>query len=588
MHGLSLHLLCLLLVVGSVWPQSVEEVDDDVTVETEDEEPAQKVPYASPIVPRDAYFTEHFDDPAAFEKRWVHSKAKKDGTDEEIAKYDGEWAIEPLQQYALEGDRGMVLKSRAKHAAISSRLSKPFHFISKPLVVQYEVNLQNGQECGGAYLKLLSDSPDLDPAAFRDKTPYTIMFGPDKCGNDHKLHFIFRHRNPVTGEYEEKHAKRATSQIDTAFSDKATHLYRLVVRPDNSFEIYMDDKVVNSGSLLEDMTPPVNPPKMIDDPSDSKPASWDEREKVPDPDATKPDDWDEEAPAKIVDQDAVRPDGWLEDEPEMVPDPDAEKPADWDTEMDGEWEAPLISNPSCADAPGCGPWSAPTIDNPAYKGKWRAPMIDNPAYKGKWAPRRIENPHYFEDTEPFKMTSIGAVGVELWSMSDNIYFDNVLITDSLVDAQQFMEETFHLKSKKRYSKEAGLFDRFLKYSNERPWLYAVYVIAIGLPLVLVLFFCCSGSAKTDTAAMRKKTDEPEDDDQATGDGEPMAEGEEEEEEQAEGEEEEAREEPKAAGDAANESEETEEQKGSGDEAPATGGEGDAPPASPRRRRPRRE
>ena len=53
--------------------------------------------------------------------------------------------------------------------------------------VHLQVNLQNGQECGGAYLKLLSDSPDLNPAGFRDQTPYTIMFGPDKCGNDNKV-----------------------------------------------------------------------------------------------------------------------------------------------------------------------------------------------------------------------------------------------------------------------------------------------------------------------------------------------------------------------------------------------------------------
>lgn len=47
------------------------------------------------------------------------------------------------------------------------------------------------QECGGAYLKLLSlDSTkkkDQDLKNFHDKTPYTIMFGPDKCGNDHKV-----------------------------------------------------------------------------------------------------------------------------------------------------------------------------------------------------------------------------------------------------------------------------------------------------------------------------------------------------------------------------------------------------------------
>lgn len=55
---------------------------------------------------------------------------------------------------ALTGDRGLVLKSKAKHAAIAAPLKKPFVFSNKPFVVQYEVNLQNGQECGGAYLKV--------------------------------------------------------------------------------------------------------------------------------------------------------------------------------------------------------------------------------------------------------------------------------------------------------------------------------------------------------------------------------------------------------------------------------------------------
>ena len=59
------------------------------TVWQEEGEPAEEIPYASPSLPRDSYFAEHFDDPAAFEKRWVRSKAKKDGADEDIAKYDG-------------------------------------------------------------------------------------------------------------------------------------------------------------------------------------------------------------------------------------------------------------------------------------------------------------------------------------------------------------------------------------------------------------------------------------------------------------------------------------------------------------------
>lgn len=88
-------------------------------------------------------------------------------------------------------------------------------------------------------------------------------------------------------------------------------------------------QIVNSGSLLEDFSPPVNPPKEIDDPEDSMPEDWDEREKIPDPDATKPDDWDEDAPFRISDPDAVKPDGWLDEEPEMIPDPTSQKPDDW-------------------------------------------------------------------------------------------------------------------------------------------------------------------------------------------------------------------------------------------------------------------
>jgi calnexin len=84
--------------------------------------------------------------------------------------------------------------------------------------------------------------------------------------------------------------------------------------PDNKFEVFVDERLINSGSLLEDFTPPVNPSMEIDDPNDSKPADWDEREKIPDPKAEKPDDWDDEAPLKIPDPKATKPTGWLENE----------------------------------------------------------------------------------------------------------------------------------------------------------------------------------------------------------------------------------------------------------------------------------
>lgn len=102
--------------------------------------------------------------------------------------------IEEPKRGVESGNLGLVLKSKARHAAISTRLNKPFIFDDKPLIVQYEVIFQEGQECGGAYLKLLSvDSKHKDLREFHDKTPYTIMFGPDKCGNDHKVIIILRH-----------------------------------------------------------------------------------------------------------------------------------------------------------------------------------------------------------------------------------------------------------------------------------------------------------------------------------------------------------------------------------------------------------
>lgn len=100
----------------------------------------------------------------------------------------GVWQIEPAERDPLKGDLGLVLKSKAKHSAISAKLDRPFVFRDKPLIVQYEVIHQNGQECGGAYLKLLSeDKQSADLRKLHDKTPYTIMFGPDKCGNDYKV-----------------------------------------------------------------------------------------------------------------------------------------------------------------------------------------------------------------------------------------------------------------------------------------------------------------------------------------------------------------------------------------------------------------
>lgn len=543
---------------------------DDATASSDAAAPAAKPVFVPPKVPDGAYFAQYFTAPSNLAEQLVLSKSKKDGVESDLSKYDGFWSVEVPETGAIEGDFALVLKSKAKHHAVSGRLTKPFAFDqpSKQFVMQYEVKFQNGMDCGGAYVKLLTDSPALNLKEFNDKTPYTIMFGPDKCGMDHKLHFILRHRSPKTGQFEEKHAKKPKGDLDAYFNDKRTHLYTLVINSDNSFEVYVDRALVNSGSLLEDMQPPVNPPKEIDDPTDKKPADWDEREKIPDPKAVKPDDWDESQPEFVEDAEAVMPQGWLVDEPLTVPDPKAEKPKDWDEDMDGSWEPPQVDNPKCKEAPGCGAWTRPKVKNPQYKGKWSAPMIDNPAYKGVWKPKRISNPDHFEDSEPWRFAPIGAVGLELWSMSDAVAFDNLLIVDRKALADDFAEQTWTLKREaERLADPASqsVVDAVRDATRDRPWIWAIILMVLALPAGALLVYCCrsgsgSRSQPASTAARRKKTDEPTPDSQpaaAAAGSDSKANLESEEDGEGEGEDEEEGDEAEEEGDEASEQVEAE-------------------------------
>ena len=74
--------------------------------------------------------------------------------------------------------------------------------------------------------------------------------------------------------------------------DELTHLYTLIVRPDNTYEVKIDNSRVEGGSLDEDWD--FLSPKKIPDPEAKKPEDWDDRAKIDDPDATKPEvgDWD--------------------------------------------------------------------------------------------------------------------------------------------------------------------------------------------------------------------------------------------------------------------------------------------------------
>lgn len=49
----------------------------------------------------------------------------------------GVWEVEEMKDTKLPGDKGLVLKSKAKHHAISALLLRPFTFDTKPLFVQW-------------------------------------------------------------------------------------------------------------------------------------------------------------------------------------------------------------------------------------------------------------------------------------------------------------------------------------------------------------------------------------------------------------------------------------------------------------------
>ncbi|TID16384.1 calreticulin precursor [Venturia nashicola] len=436
------------LAAAVVRADAVEDVkeaasDASASVASAVSEATVSKPTFTPTTIKGAPFLEQFTDD--WESRWKASHAKKQNDKKEDTEewaFVGNWAVEePHVLNGMVGDKGLVVKDKAAHHAISAIFKKPINPKKQPLVVQYEVKLQEGLECGGAYLKLLQENKKLHKEEFSNASPYIIMFGPDKCGATNKVHFIFRHKNPKTGEYEEKHL----SNPPMARISKTSTLYQLAVFPNQTYSISLDGEVARTGSLFEDFTPSVNPEKEIDDPEDKKPETWVDEARIEDPEAKKPEDWDEDAPYEIVDTEATQPEDWLVNEPTTIPDPEAVKPEDWDDDEDGDWVAPTVPNPKCAEVSGCGKWEPAMKKNPDYKGKWTAPFIDNPAYKGVWAPRKIANPKFFEDKTPANFEPLGAIGFELWTMQNDILFDNIYVGHSLEEAEKLKAATYDLK-----------------------------------------------------------------------------------------------------------------------------------------------
>lgn len=414
---------------------------------------------ATAITPQYKPYTGSLSDTSYFEQfdlnwnsRWLPSHARKSNNE---LSYVGRWDVEEsITLNGIKGDRGLVAKSEAALHAIMSKLPSIFDNKNNTLVLQYEVKFQNGINCGGAYIKLLSADGinDLEKhhGEFSDQTPYVIMFGPDKCGADNKVHFILKTLDSQTGELKE----HQVSKPPMAKVVQTTSLYTLIIEPNQDFQIRINGDVVRSGNLLDSEDFDLLPPKEIIDINDTKPEDWIEEEDkyIIDPNDSKPEDWDETQPYLINNPKAIKPEDWDENEPEQIPDPNDPKPDDWDDEEDGIFEPKLIDNPNCLNH-GCGKWIHPKIKNPLYKGKWKPRKIENPNYKGPWEPRKIPNPQYNDEFSktPSDLQPIGGIGFEIWTMDANILFDNIYLGHSIEEAEDIGNTTFIPKLKAEHA-----------------------------------------------------------------------------------------------------------------------------------------
>jgi calreticulin len=337
--------------------------------------------YVLAVASATIHFKETFD--GSWADRWISSDWKKSaGQAGEFKHTAGDWYGD------AEADKGLQTSQDARFYDISAKFPE-FSNKGKDLVVQFSVKNTQKIDCGGGYLKLFPAG--LDQEHMTGESNYNIMFGPDVCGYTKKVHVIFTNKG-------KNHLIKKTINPE---DNQLTHVYTLIVHPDNTYEVRIDGSKKESGSLADDWD--ILPPKKIKDPAQSKPSNWVDNPKMDDPNDKKPDGYD--------------------DIPKQIADPSATKPDSWDTDSDGEWEAPMIANPD-------------------YKGPWHAKQIDNPDYKGPWVHPEIDNPDYEPDDTLYSYPSFGAVGIDIWQVKSGTIFDNIIITDSIAEAEKFLADTY--------------------------------------------------------------------------------------------------------------------------------------------------
>jgi len=339
------------------------------------------------------YYREDFTD-SNWESRWVTSTKRP-------AEERGKVGLSAGKYFTDEkAETGLQTQEDARFYTLSSEF-KEFSNKGKTLVFQYSLKQDQGIDCGGGYVKL--HPAGLDQESYDGDSVYNVMFGPDICGGTRRTHVILT-----------KNGKNHLIKEDVPTeTDTYTHVYTLIINPDNTFSVLIDNKEVRSGNIEDHFD--ILEPKQINDPSISKPEDWVDVTHIDDPEDLKPEGYDD-----------IQPE---------IEDPEAVKPADWDNELDGEWESPRVPNS-------------------AYKGPWRPRRIPNPEYKGEWVHPRIDNPKYAADENLHAFDSIKYAGIEIWQVKSGSIFDNFLLTDDVSVASAEAENILERVAGEKAAEEA--------------------------------------------------------------------------------------------------------------------------------------
>jgi len=208
------------------------------------------------------FFKEDFG--SGWRDRWVDSEWKKsDGP-------AGKWVESAGEVFNdQKADTGIQTGEDSRFFGISTSF-EPFSNNGKDLVIQYQMKHEQNIDCGGGYIKVGPKPKKMEE--FGDPTEYFLMFGPDQCGSTKRIHVILN--------YKGKNVLR-TQDLSWTPEVGITHLLTLVIKPDQTYEVLVDNNSKAKGALIDDFKFLAD--KQIKDPEKSKPKDWVDNAMMDDP-----------------------------------------------------------------------------------------------------------------------------------------------------------------------------------------------------------------------------------------------------------------------------------------------------------------